>query len=87
MNESWEQKKKLSRYVSNEKVDSIFNFALRNGALGGKLLGAGAGGFLFFFTHDKDYLIKKLKNFNSIKLHIDKKGCEIIHRGDSDKYI
>lgn len=87
MNESWEQKKKLSRYVSNEKIDSIFDFALRNGALGGKLLGAGGGGFLFFFTHDKDYLTKKLKKFNSIKLHIDEKGCEIIHKGDSDKYI
>jgi D-glycero-alpha-D-manno-heptose-7-phosphate kinase len=87
MNESWEQKKKLSKHVSNTKIDGIYNYALKNGALGGKLLGAGSGGFIFFFTNDKNYLIKKLKKFNPINLSIDNKGCEIIHRGDSDKYI
>ena len=87
MNESWMQKKKLSIYVSNKKIDSIYDYALRNGALGGKLLGAGSGGFIFFFTNDKKYLIKKLQKFSPINLGIDNKGCEIIHRGDSDKYI
>ena len=49
----WKIKKKLSKNVSNTKIDKIYNLAKKNGALGGKLLGAGSGGFLLFMSKIK----------------------------------
>ena len=53
-------KKSLANEVSNQHIDEIFKFSLQNGALGGKLLGAGAGGFLMF-------IIPKIKKKNLLK--------------------
>lgn len=50
---SWEIKKKQSPLVSNSKIDSLYNTALANGATGGKLLGAGSGGFFLFCVPPK----------------------------------
>ena len=47
------------------------NFALKNGALGGKLIGAGGGGFLMFVTNKKKFLEKKLRKFNLEKLNFE----------------
>ena len=44
----WEMKKKLSSGVTNQRIDSIYSVALKNGAIGGKISGAGGGGFLLF---------------------------------------
>jgi D-glycero-alpha-D-manno-heptose-7-phosphate kinase len=52
MHEHWEHKKKRSRSMSNSNIDRWYGVGRRNGALGGKLVGAGAGGFLLFYTHD-----------------------------------
>ena len=72
LGESWNVKKKLSPSVSNELIDNIYNLALKSGSSGGKLLGAGGGGFFLFYvpevTHDKfksNFLKKNLNiNFN-----------------------
>src|SRR5262249_45286331 len=45
MNEHWQHKKKRSQSMSNGKIDEWYNLALENGAIGGKLIGAGGGGF------------------------------------------
>ncbi len=50
MHENWELKKRLSNGISNPAIDGAYDLALRNGALGGKLMGAGGGGFLFFLV-------------------------------------
>ena len=50
MNEAWQLKRQFSSKISNERLDGIYTNALKNGALGGKLLGAGAGGFFIFFV-------------------------------------
>ncbi len=50
MDENWELKKKLSDGISNSTVDRAYDLAHRHGALGGKLMGAGGGGFLFFLV-------------------------------------
>ena len=59
LNEAWQEKKKLSNEISNRKIDELYNDALKYGALGGKLLGAGGGGFLLLYTPINK--IKKLK--------------------------
>jgi D-glycero-alpha-D-manno-heptose-7-phosphate kinase len=52
LNVSWESKKKMARGISNEFIDQIYATARENGALGGKISGAGGGGFMFFYCPD-----------------------------------
>ena len=53
LNEQWSIKKSLTNYISNKAIDNIYNAAMRAGALGGKLLGAGGGGFMLFYAKKK----------------------------------
>jgi D-glycero-alpha-D-manno-heptose-7-phosphate kinase len=53
MNVHWEHKKKRSGSMSNTNIDDWYDLAMKNGALGGKLIGAGGGGFLMFYAEDK----------------------------------
>ena len=57
MDEHWQYKKKRSGDMSNHKIDEWYEVAKRNGALGGKLIGAGGGGFLMFYTEHKRQLL------------------------------
>ena len=81
LNESWRNKRELSKFVSNSKIDQLYRFGLNNGAIGGKLLGAGGGGYVLFISKDKinqKKLIKKLKKNVYFKFQIDQKGTQII---------
>ena len=53
MHEHWGHKKQRSGGMSNPKIDEWYDLALKNGAVGGKLIGAGGGGFLMFYAEDK----------------------------------
>ena len=50
LDSAWRLKRNFSRMISNDHIDSIYEGALKNGALGGKLLGAGGGGFFIFYV-------------------------------------
>ena len=52
MHEHWEHKKRRSGGMSNPQIDEWYDLGLENGALGGKLVGAGGGGFLMFYAED-----------------------------------
>ena len=56
MDEHWQHKKKRSGAMSTPEIDKWYELAMRNGALGGKLIGAGGGGFLLFYAEDKKRL-------------------------------
>jgi D-glycero-alpha-D-manno-heptose-7-phosphate kinase len=56
MNEHWERKRRRSHGMSNENIDRWYEIGLEHGAMGGKLVGAGAGGFLLFYTKAHDDL-------------------------------
>ena len=56
MNDHWLHKKERSTAMSNDRIDHYYKVALANGALGGKLVGAGAGGFLLFYTTNQTLL-------------------------------
>ena len=81
LNESWLVKKKLSSKVSNSQVDSLYNKALKHGAIGGKLLGAGGGGFMLLFVRpqDRQKLARGLKGFLEVKFKFEKEGSQIIY--------
>lgn len=67
LDKAWNYKRKYSTKISNERLDNIYNTALKHGALGGKLLGAGGGGFFIFFCDPiKRYnLIEELELLNT----------------------
>ncbi len=56
MNEHWQRKKARSESISNDHINELYDLALTKGALGGKLVGAGSGGFLLFYTLDNPKL-------------------------------
>jgi D-glycero-alpha-D-manno-heptose-7-phosphate kinase len=60
MHRHWEHKKNRTKGMSNSSIDEYYDFARRNGALGGKLIGAGGGGFLMFYTEEKTRLRRAL---------------------------
>jgi D-glycero-alpha-D-manno-heptose-7-phosphate kinase len=53
MHDHWEHKKRRSGGISNPEIDNWYSLAMRNGAIGGKLVGAGGGGFLMFYATDR----------------------------------
>ena len=80
LNENWKLKKKLSEKVSNYKIDEIYNEAINSGASGGKLLGAGGGGFMLFYCkkNKQKNLKKRLNKFTSLNFEFINSGSEII---------
>ena len=61
LHESWVKKRELSKIVSNEKLNNLYEYGINSGATGGKLLGAGGGGFFLFyvpFKSQKKFLSK-----------------------------
>ena len=56
LDQHWQNKKKRSKGMSNPEIDEWYNLAIENGAVGGKLVGAGGGGFLLFYVHDRTKL-------------------------------
>ncbi len=56
MNDHWQFKTARSGHMTNLKIDQWYDIALKNGAIGGKLIGAGGGGFLMFYTNENQKL-------------------------------
>ena len=81
LHESWEMKKKISNKISNGKIDEYYSIAKKSGALGGKILGAGGGGFLLIYCNEKKKnIIKKNLNFlENIDFSFENKGSSIIN--------
>lgn len=69
INEAWEEKKKSNSLVTNEKIDHIYDTAIKAGAQGGKLCGSGSGGFIWFFVEleDQDKVIAELEKIEGVK--------------------
>jgi D-glycero-alpha-D-manno-heptose-7-phosphate kinase len=80
LHESWLYKKKLSKIVTNTTIDDIYSKARKNGALGGKILGAGGGGFMILYVpaskHEK--FKKAFSNQILIPFKFEKNGSQII---------
>ena len=80
LHESWNKKKELSKHISSDFIDKIYSKGLKNGALGGKILGAGGGGFLLFYVDEKKISSFKnsLKQFTIIPFEFENNGSKII---------
>ena len=81
MHEHWENKKRRSGGMSNLDIDNWYSLAMKNGAIGGKLVGAGGGGFLMFMAKDKVKLRKAMKEngLEEVRFKFDFEGTKVIH--------
>jgi len=88
LNEAWKLKKGLNGLISNNKIDEIYEIAMKSGALGGKLLGAGGGGFMLFFASPEHHqrIRKNLKDFLYVPFGFEKLGTQVILYSTQDFY-
>tara|TARA_S200000501_G_scaffold85996_1_gene78790 strand:+ start:20293 stop:21267 length:975 start_codon:yes stop_codon:yes gene_type:complete len=80
MHEHWENKKKRSGGMSNDKINNWYDIAMNNGAIGGKLVGAGGGGFLMFMANDRNKLRKALNDagMEEVRFNFDFEGTKTL---------
>ena len=82
LNEAWLEKRGLSSSVTNYSIDDIYKNAIKNGALGGKLLGAGGGGFFVFYVpyFKQKKFIQYFKKFTTIPFQFTSEGSKIMFK-------
>ena len=82
MNVHWEHKKQRSNNMSNSRIDEWYKLARKNGAIGGKLIGAGGGGFLMFYTEDKNRLRHAMTEagMREVRFRFDFEGTKVINQ-------
>lgn len=80
MHEHWENKKRRSGGMSNPKIDRCYDRAVANGAVGGKLVGAGGGGFLMFLAEDKTRLRRAMREegLEELRFRFDFDGSKVL---------
>ena len=80
MNVHWQHKKKRSGNMTNSHIDEWYRLALANGAVGGKLIGAGGGGFLMFYAEDRARLrqVMEQQGLQEVRFRFDFEGTKVL---------
>lgn len=80
MHEQWEQKKRRSGGMSNSRIDEWYELGRQNGAIGGKLVGAGGGGFLLFYSEDHRRLRNAMSKagLEEVRFRFDFEGTKVL---------
>ena len=80
MNIHWEHKKERSSSMSNERINHWYDLAMQNGALGGKLIGAGGGGFLMFLCEERARVRQVMaeEGLEEVRFRFDFEGTKVI---------
>ena len=83
LNESWIKKRELAVSISNPLIDEMYECAMQSGALGGKLLGAGGGGFLLFYCpRERQTLLKEKLRLKPFDFRFEHDGTSVVYIGD-----
>jgi len=80
LNESWQLKKQLAREITNVDIDAMYQSALNAGAIGGKITGAGGGGFLLIYCHPgkQESVRDALHPLQELPFHLESDGTKVI---------
>jgi len=80
LHEHWEHKKRRSGGMSNPRIDEWYSLAMKNGAVGGKLVGAGGGGFLMFYASDRVRLRQAMSDagLEEVRFRFDFEGTKVV---------
>jgi len=88
LHQGWMEKKKLASGISNQQIDKWYSIARENGAIGGKVLGAGGGGFLLLYARPESFpeIMRSLPELSPVSFKLEPQGSKIIYveeNGDS----
>lgn len=88
MHETWMIKRSLTNKITTPHIDKIYETAIKAGALGGKLLGAGGGGFILFFVEPENQpeVKEKLKNLLYVPFKFENLGSQIIYYAPANNF-
>ena len=88
MHESWQIKRSLTQKISNANIDEIYEAGISAGALGGKLLGAGGGGFMLFYVspEKRQALRQRLKKLLCVPFSFSAKGSHVVVYEPEEQY-
>jgi len=81
LHQGWMEKKKLAKGISNPKIDKWYEIARQQGAIGGKVLGAGGGGFLLLYAHPENFpdIMHALPELKPVSIKFEPQGSKIIY--------
>ena len=81
LHESWLLKRNLAGGVSNNRIDDLYETGIKSGALGGKLLGAGGGGFLLFYVPKdaQDFFQKQMQHLLWVPFKFENQGSHLMY--------
>lgn len=81
LDETWHVKRELNDFITNRRIDEIYTVARSNGAIGGKLLGSGGGGFMVFIVppSNRKKVLNSLKKLHEVSILFDTEGTKIIY--------
>ncbi len=84
LDEGWKVKKSLASGVSNQIIDEVYDKAISNGAVGGKLLGAGGNGFMLFYVdkENQQAVRNSLSDYREFSFDFDNKGFEVVYNDE-----
>jgi D-glycero-alpha-D-manno-heptose-7-phosphate kinase len=86
LNAQWELKKKIETSITNSVIDDIYQRGIQAGAVGGKLLGAGGGGFIMFMTPpEKQHLVSNALNLKQAPINFEFLGSQLIYHDYQDQ--
>jgi D-glycero-alpha-D-manno-heptose-7-phosphate kinase len=81
LNQGWELKRNMSDAISNNEINNFYEKAKQAGAIGGKLMGAGGGGFLLFYAHENTHnaIRNSLSDLKELEINFEQQGSKIIY--------
>ena len=84
LHQNWLMKKELASKISDEQINDLYERALAHGAVGGKLLGAGGGGFLLFYCErqNQERLRQAMLPLQEMQFRFDYEGSKVVYIGD-----
>ena len=88
LHETWKIKRSLTPRITNPSIDEVYKAGLEAGALGGKLLGAGGGGFMLFFVNPEcqGRVTEKLKNLLHVPFRFENSGSQVVYYAPEDNF-